>query len=98
MRIFRFVAYSRFDEYTKSRNLFGDVNRKIGERVICNIPSRDRLFSSTREILTVRSVDESAGLESSRTRELENARAGGRARACPVNRLYDAFDKRDVHK
>lgn len=34
----------------------------------------------------------------SRTRELAGRRAGERARACPVDRLYDAFDKRDVHK
>lgn len=38
----------------------------------------------------------------SRTRELASRRAGERAgeraRACPVDRLYDAFDKRDVHK
>lgn len=34
----------------------------------------------------------------SRMRELASRRAGERARACPVDRLYDAFDKRDVHK
>lgn len=34
----------------------------------------------------------------SRRRERAGGRAGERARACPVDRLYDAFDKRDVHK